>query len=124
MGYLFLVITLILFSIKGYCGKKTSGAIVSNSDSMIMNVLRMATCIVIGFVLVLIHNNLGSLTPTLPLLLVSALSGIGSAFFVVKNHSQSNNDDSSEMAPASRNMAWTTLCSIMPLLFSGSIPGP
>ena len=83
MGYLFLSLALAAGITKGYCGKKTSGAIVSNSDSMIMNVLIMAACIIIGFMLLLIQNNLESLTPTLPLILVSALSGIGSAFFVV-----------------------------------------
>ena len=83
MGYLFLSLALAAGITKGYCGKKTSGAIVSNSDSMIMNVLRMVACIVIGFLLILVQNDLGALTPTRDLLLISALSGIGSAFFVV-----------------------------------------
>lgn len=83
MGYLFLSLALAAGITKGYCGKKTSGAIVSNSDSMIMNVLRMVTCIVIGFLLILVQNDLGALTPTRDLLLISALSGVGSAFFVV-----------------------------------------
>ena len=46
------------------------------------------------------------------------------ALSAVKNHSQLNRDAERDMAPASRNISWTTLCSIMPLLFSGSIPGP
>ena len=83
MGYLFLSLALAAGITKGYCGKKTSGAIVSNSDSMIMNVLRMVACIVIGFLLILVQNDLGALTPTRDLLLISALSGVGSAFFVV-----------------------------------------
>jgi drug/metabolite transporter (DMT)-like permease len=83
MGYLFLAIALTAGITKGYCGKKTSGAIVSNSDSMIMNVLRMAACIVIGFFLILLQNDLPSLILTKNLLLLSALSGIGTAFFVV-----------------------------------------
>ena len=83
MGYFFLALALTAGITKGYCGKKTSFAIVSNSDSMIMNVLRMVACIAIGFLLILVQNDLPSLTPTPSLLWISALSGIGSAFFVV-----------------------------------------
>ena len=83
MGYLFLSLALAAGVSKGYCGKKTSGSIVFESDSMIINVLRMVSCIVIGFLLILWQNDLGSLSPTLPLLLVSALAGMGTAFFVV-----------------------------------------
>ena len=62
MGYLFLTLALAAGVTKGYCGKKTSFAVRTNSDSMIMNLLRMLICIVIGFALLVIQNDLGSLS--------------------------------------------------------------
>ena len=83
MGYLFLTLALAAGVTKGFCGKKTSFAIVSNSDSMIMNLLRMILCIVIGTVLVVVQDGIGALAPSASLVLISALSGIASAAFVV-----------------------------------------
>lgn len=83
MGYLFLSIALAAGITKGYCGKKTSFAIVLGSDSMIMNVLRMLLCIFIGFALILFTESIGDLWVDGNLLLVFALSGIASAAFVV-----------------------------------------
>ena len=83
MGYLFLSIALAAGITKGYCGKKTSFAISSNSDSMIMNVLRMCICIVIGFLLIVVQNDIGSLRVDGFMMLVTALSGVASAAFVV-----------------------------------------
>ena len=61
MGYLFLALALAAGGMKGYCGKKTSGAIVHGSDSMVMNGLRMGLCVVIGFLLILVQRELPSL---------------------------------------------------------------
>ena len=83
MGYLFLAIALASGITKGYCGKTTSFAIVTKSDSMLMNVLRMIACIAIGFLLILAQNDIGSLNADTFLILVGALSGIASAAFVV-----------------------------------------
>ncbi len=83
MGYLFLAVALAAGITKGYCGKKTSFAIVLGSDSMIMNVLRMLLCIVIGFVLILFTESIDALQVDGDLLLIAALSGIASAAFVV-----------------------------------------
>jgi uncharacterized membrane protein len=83
MGYLFLTVALAAGITKGYCGKKTSFAVKSNSDSMIMNVLRMVLCIVIGFLLLLAQNGLSSLAQSRQALLIAALSGVASAVFVV-----------------------------------------
>ena len=60
MGYLFLSFALAAGITKGYCGKKTSFSIRSNSDSMIMNVLRMVICIAIGFLLMLVQSELSA----------------------------------------------------------------
>lgn len=83
MGYLFLSLALAAGITKGYCGKRTSSFIVTNSDSMIMNLLRMVICIFIGFFLMLLQNELSALVPDGTMLLVTALSGIASAAFVV-----------------------------------------
>ena len=83
MGYLFLALALASGVTKGYCGKQTSSAIKSNSDSMIMNLLRMLVCILIGFILLIVQNDMGSLTSSGTAVAISALSGIASAAFVV-----------------------------------------
>ena len=83
MGYIFLSIALAAGITKGYCGKKTSFAIASNSDSMIMNVLRMLLCIIIGFGLILFTESIDALCVDGNLLLIAALSGVASAAFVV-----------------------------------------
>ena len=83
MGYLFLAVALAAGVTKGYCGKKTSFAIVSNSDSMIMNVLRMLLCIVIGFGLIAFTERLDVLEINGTVLMITALSGVASAAFVV-----------------------------------------
>lgn len=83
MGYLFLSLALAAGITKGYCGKKTSFAIASNSDSMIMNVLRMLLCIVIGIGLILFTEKLDVMRVDGSVLLIAALSGIASAAFVV-----------------------------------------
>ena len=83
MGYLFLALALAAGITKGYCGKKTSFAIKSNSDSMIINTLRMLACILIGFALLAIQNDLTSLRIAPLMLLITALSGVASAMFVV-----------------------------------------
>ena len=83
MGYLFLALALAAGITKGYCGKKTSYAIKSNSDSMIINVLRMLACILIGFALLAIQGDVASLSTDPLMLLITALSGVASAMFVV-----------------------------------------
>ena len=83
MGYLFLSFALAAGITKGYCGKKTSFSIRSNSDSMIMNVLRMVICIAIGFLLMLIQSELSALRADSFMLLSAMLSGVASAAFVV-----------------------------------------
>lgn len=83
MGYLFLSVALAAGLIKGFCGKKTSFALTCNSDSMIINVLRMLLCVIIGFVLLILQDGFLALSLDGFLLFVYALSGIASAAFVV-----------------------------------------
>ena len=83
MGYLFLGLALAAGLTKGFCGKKTSFAITLDSDSMIMNLLRMCLCILIGFFLMLCGGELSALRIDATLLAITALSGVASAAFVV-----------------------------------------
>ena len=83
MGYLFLLIALLAGVTKGYCGKKTSGYTNCFCDAALANIVRMMVCIVIGFVLILVTGDFKKLIPNRELLLISTLSGISTAVFVV-----------------------------------------
>ena len=83
MGYLFLALALLAGGVKGYCGKKVSNAITLSSDSMVMNVLRMVLCVVIGFLLILIEGDIGSLAGDPIFLGIALFSGVSSAIFLV-----------------------------------------
>ena len=83
MGYLFLLIALLAGVTKGYCGKKTSGYTNNFSDAILANTIRMLLCMVIGFIIILAGEGFSSLKPDLDMLLISLLSGISTAVFVV-----------------------------------------
>ncbi len=83
MGYLFLTVSLLAGAIKGFCGKKTSGFVKGYNGAFLMNSIRMLLCILFGFCLILLEGNASFMIPTSKLLLVSALSGLTSAAFVV-----------------------------------------
>lgn len=83
MGYLFLFIALFAGVTKGYCGKKTSGYTNSFSDAILANTIRMILCTVIGFVIILASEGFSALKPSTEMFLISALSGISTAIFVV-----------------------------------------
>lgn len=86
IGYLFLAASLAFGIIKGYCGKKTGGAVTHASDAMIVNTVRMIFCIVIGIIAILIGMIIGgaeTIVITPKLILIAALSGVGTAAFTV-----------------------------------------
>ena len=83
MGYLFLAAALAAGITKGYCGKRTSFAILTRSDSMLINVLRMGACVVIGLLLILVQGDASSLKADAFLIFAGALSGVATAAFVV-----------------------------------------
>ena len=83
MGYIFLLISLFAGMLKGYCGKKTSSYTDSIGNAVFANTIRMFLCILIGFILILATEDLRILVPSPALLLISALSGVSSAVFVV-----------------------------------------
>ena len=83
MGYLFLFIALFAGASKGYCGKKISGYTNGFYSSFLANLFRFLFCIVIGFILILFTDGPGVLVQTKEMLLISALSGVATAIFVV-----------------------------------------
>ena len=83
MGYLFLALALLCGSTKGYCGKKTSGAVSEYRDAMLVNALRMVLCIVFGFALLAVQGDVALLKVDLPTLAITALSGVTTSVFVV-----------------------------------------
>lgn len=83
IGYLFLSIALIAGVTKGYCGKRISGKITTLADSALVNTVRMFFCIVIGLLLLFVQEGFSSLEVSRTTLLISMLSGICSALFVI-----------------------------------------
>ena len=83
MGYLFLGLALFAGVTKGYCGKKTSGYTKDFGDAILANCIRMLLCIVIGLALILATESPAALVPDGKMLLISALSGVSTAAFVV-----------------------------------------
>ncbi len=83
MGYLFLALSLIAGSTKGYCGKQTSGYVNEYKDAMLANTIRMGFCIIIGFIMIAAQGNIGLLKISPLMLLLTAMSGITTSVFVV-----------------------------------------
>ncbi|MBE7041920.1 MAG: hypothetical protein E7399_00290 [Ruminococcaceae bacterium] len=83
MGYLLLLISVLSGTAKGYCGKKISGYTNHYMDALVANSLRMGMCIIIGFLLVVFGEGISDLIPGGITVLISALSGISTAVFLV-----------------------------------------
>lgn len=83
MGYFFLVIALFTGATKGYCGKKTSQHTSGFGLSVFANVIRTLLCIVIGFIVILLEGSVHFIIPGANLLLITTLSGISTAIFLV-----------------------------------------
>ncbi|MCQ2387341.1 MAG: EamA family transporter [Clostridia bacterium] len=84
MGYLFIALALIAGVTKGYCGKKTSGIVKVSRDAVFLNTVRMLICIIFGFLFCLIlGNKISDFSISNKTLLISLVSGIANAFFVV-----------------------------------------
>lgn len=84
MGYLFLIVSLLTGTAKGYCGKRISGDIGGYKDAMRINFIRMLICTVIGLMLVLFEQGgVRQLKLDSTALLITALSGITTSVFVV-----------------------------------------
>lgn len=83
MGYLFLSAALLCGAIKGFCGKKISGYATNLRNAALINLTRMALCVMISFCTVVISGNLHSLNISSKLLITSTISGISTASFIV-----------------------------------------
>ena len=83
MGYLFLAIALFAGSLKGYCGKKVSGAIDGFKDAMLTNFIRMIFCIFIGFLTAIVICGIKALGINSEALISSFISGVTTAGFVI-----------------------------------------
>ncbi|MBR2907738.1 MAG: EamA family transporter [Clostridia bacterium] len=83
MGYLFLSFALICGAAKGFCGKKISGYADTIKSAVLLNLIRMLLCIAFSFFVILLSSDIGCLSFDINIILISAISGIGTAFFVV-----------------------------------------
>ena len=83
MPYLFLFLSVFAGVSKGFCGKRLSGFTAEFKSATYSNFIRMLLCILIGFCFVLFDGGIVAFIPNVPLLIVSALSGLTTAVFVV-----------------------------------------
>ncbi len=83
LGYLFVIGALAAGVTKGYCGKKTSGLIQGTRATFWFNAVRMLLCIPIGFLFVLSAGGLSALSVDWLTLIISSVSGVSTALFVV-----------------------------------------
>lgn len=82
MGYLFMSLALSAGLVKGFCGKKISGLVSTVKGTFYMNALRMLICVVVGFFVVM-SSGISSLQVDLKTLIITLVSGISTAMFVV-----------------------------------------
>lgn len=83
MGYVFLAIALLCGSVKGYCGKKTSGYVNEYKDAMLANSIRMILCTVIGFCMVAVGGGVSQLRIDGTAVWISLLAAVANSAFVV-----------------------------------------
>ena len=83
MGYLFLCLALAAGTVKGYCGKRTSGFVREYKDAVFTNFLRMMLCVLISFIMLSVQGKLSLLKTDINVILISALSGVTTSVFVV-----------------------------------------
>lgn len=83
MGYLFLCLALAAGTVKGYCGKRTSGFVREYKDAVFTNFLRMMLCVLISFIMLSVQGKLSLLRTDINVILISALSGVTTSVFVV-----------------------------------------
>ena len=83
MGYLFLFISAISGTIKGFFGKKISDNINGLEGAIFTNFIRMIFCIPIGLVFVFFDGNFSDLAVSREVLLISLFAGISTSIFIV-----------------------------------------
>ncbi len=83
MGYLFLGLALTFGITKSYCGKKTSNHATLAYYAVVINAFRMALCIFIGVIAVLISKVSLSQALNIKTIIISLVSGVATAGFTV-----------------------------------------
>ena len=83
MGYLFCFIALFAGATKGYCGKKMSSVATNTTGAALLNLIRMALCVVLGVLLIVVQSHIEFFTFSPKVMWISALSGITTSVFVV-----------------------------------------
>ncbi len=83
MVYVVIGIALFCLTVKGYCGKKTSGYVKDAGDSLLFNLWRMLFCMLIGIALVFAASAQGELFCESGMLAICALAGVSNAMFLV-----------------------------------------
>lgn len=83
IGYVFLSIALLSGAVKGYCGKKLGTFALNQQSAVLLNMVRMALCIVFGFLIVLCGGGISAALPDGRLFFISAISGISTSVMVV-----------------------------------------
>lgn len=83
MEYLFLTLSVFAGVTKGFCGKRISAYTSEFKSAAFSNLLRMLMCVFIGFFFVLFDGGIKQFIPNTTFILVTALSGVSTAAFVV-----------------------------------------
>ncbi|MEE1006001.1 MAG: EamA family transporter [Acutalibacteraceae bacterium] len=82
MGYLFVLISVLSGTTKGYCGKKTSEFMKNPVDGVFISMIRMIICTLIGGIVVLIGSNT-SFGLNMSMFLTALMSAAATSCFVV-----------------------------------------
>lgn len=83
MVYVWVAVTLLCLTIKGYSGKRISGYVQCPKDSFLFNLLRMTFCILIGAALLVAEGAYPYLAAEPGMLGICLLAGISNAAFLV-----------------------------------------
>lgn len=83
MGYLFLSVSVLSGSIKGFVAKKVSDKTSGLKSAVFTNFIRMLFCIPIGLLFVLVDGGIGNLAVDKKVLAIAALSGVTTSVFIV-----------------------------------------
>lgn len=83
MVYVIVAIALFCLTVKGYCGKRTSGYVKNTWDSFRFNLLRLLFCILIGAAFVFAEGSQSFLAIELKMLWICVLAGVSNAAFLV-----------------------------------------
>ena len=82
MGYLYLSIALFAGCTKGFCGKKMGNSTKNIQSAILINLVRMALCVLFGFAMILFLGQTKYISPKPELIIIAMISGISTSIFV------------------------------------------